>query len=88
MFNTSVDKTLKNTKILTDQVHTIRTKYMNTTDEDATDTRRVQIYLDKVDKLVSAVDQIKVKFMSLKEDNNRLRDQAQAIDGTGNLSVL
>lgn len=83
-----MEKTLKNTKILTDQVHTIRMKYMNTTDEDAADKRKIQIYLNKVDKLISAADQIKMKFTSLKEDNNKLRDQAQATDYIGNLSVL
>ncbi|XP_018054562.1 PREDICTED: inhibitor of nuclear factor kappa-B kinase subunit beta-like [Atta colombica] len=87
-FNSSMKKTLENTKILTDQVHTIRMKHMNTTDEDVADKRKIQTYLNKVDKLVSAADQIKMKFMSLKEDNNKLRDQAQATDYIGNLSVL
>ncbi|XP_011707649.1 PREDICTED: inhibitor of nuclear factor kappa-B kinase subunit alpha [Wasmannia auropunctata] len=93
-FNTNMEKTLENTKILTDQVQTIRIKCTNTdecmkkTDEDAIDKTKIQIYLDKVDKLISAADQIKMKFMSLKEDNNRLRHQAQAIDCTANLSVL
>jgi len=81
-------KTLENTKILTDQVHIIRMKHMNTMDEDVADKRKIQTYLNKVDKLVSAADQIKMKFMSLKEDNNKLRDQAQATDYIGNLSVL
>lgn len=88
MFNTSMEKTLEKTKILTDQVSTIRMKYTNMSDEYATNKRKVQIYFDKVDKLISAADQIKVKFMSLKEDNNRLRDQAQSIDYIGNLSKL
>lgn len=83
-----MEKTLESTKILTEQVHTIRMKYTNTTAEDTTDKRKVQIYFDKVNKLISAVDQIKMKFMSLKEDSNRLRDQAQAIDYIGNLSEL
>jgi len=82
-----MEKILENTKILIDQVHTIRMKYMNT-DEDTTDKKKVQIYLDKVNKLVNAADQIKIKFMSLKEDNNKLRDQVRAINYVGNLSVL
>jgi len=83
-----MEKTLESTKILTEQVHAIRMKYTNTTAEDATDKSKVQIYFDKVNKLISAIDQIKMKFMSLKEDSNRLRDQAQAIDYIGNLSEL
>ncbi|XP_077279296.1 inhibitor of nuclear factor kappa B kinase subunit beta [Temnothorax americanus] len=88
MFNTNMEKTLENIKILIEQVHTIRMKYMNLTDEDTTDKRKVQIYFDKVSKLVSAADQIKMKFTSLKEDNDRLRDRAQTIDYMGNLSEL
>jgi len=82
-----MEKILENTKILIDQVHTIRMKYMNT-DEDTIDKKKVQIYLDKVNKLVNAADQIKIKFMSLKQDNDRLRDQVRAINYVGNLSVL
>lgn len=85
MFNMSMEKTLENTKILIEQVHTIRMKYMNITDEETIDKMKLQIYFDKVDKLVSAADHIKMKFTSLKEDNNRLRDQARSID-KGNLS--
>jgi len=88
MFNTRMEKTLENIKILIDQIRTIRVKYTNMTDEDMTDKRKVQIYFDKVDKLVSAADQIKIKFMSLKKDNNKLRDKAQNIDYVGNLSEL
>ncbi|XP_011870457.1 PREDICTED: inhibitor of nuclear factor kappa-B kinase subunit beta-like [Vollenhovia emeryi] len=87
-FNTSMAETLESTKNLTEQVHTSRTKYINITDVDATNTRKVHILFDKVDKLASTADQIQMKFMSLKEDNDRLRDQAQAIDYIGNLSKL
>lgn len=83
-----MEKTMEKTKILTDQVCMLRMKYTNMRDEYAINKKKVQIYFDKVDKLVSAADQIKIKFMSLKEDNNRLRDQAQAIDYIGNLSEL
>lgn len=86
MFNTNMEKILENTKILTEQVHIIRMKHM--ADEGAIDKKKVQIYFDKVDKLISAIDQIKIKFMSVKEEYNRLRNQAQAIDYTGNLSEL
>lgn len=88
MFNTNMEKTLENTKILTEQIHTIRIKYMNMMDEDAIDKTKIQIYFDKVDKLVSAADHIQMKFTFLKEDNNRLRDQFRTIDYIGNLSEL
>ncbi|XP_025072887.1 uncharacterized protein LOC105422150 [Pogonomyrmex barbatus] len=87
MFNTNVEKTLENIKILIDQVHIIRMKYVNTTDENATNKKKVEIF-DKVDKLINAANKIKVKFISLKEDNNRLIDKARDIDYIGNLSEL
>ncbi|XP_012527846.1 inhibitor of nuclear factor kappa-B kinase subunit beta isoform X2 [Monomorium pharaonis] len=87
IFNTNMEKALENIKILTDQVHMLRMKYTSSMNEDATE-KKVQIYFYKVDKLVSAADQIRMRFMSLKEDNNRLRDQVQATDCTGNLSEL
>ncbi|XP_039310188.1 inhibitor of nuclear factor kappa-B kinase subunit alpha isoform X2 [Solenopsis invicta] len=87
MFNTNMEKTVENIKMLTDQVHMIYIKYTNTTDEDEAK-KKVQIYFDKVNKLVSAADQIKMKFMSLKMDNNILKEQAIVIDYTGNLSKL
>ncbi|KAL0121196.1 hypothetical protein PUN28_008700 [Cardiocondyla obscurior] len=86
MFNTNMEKTLKNIKILTEKVHTIRTKYMNSTNKD--ENHKKIIYFDKVDKLINAADQIKAEFMSIKENNNRLRGQAEVTDYTGNLSKL
>lgn len=85
VFNSNMEMTLENTKALIDQVHTIRIKYMNIS-EDAPDRRKIQIYFDKVDKLVSAADQIKKQFMSLKEDNDKLRNKAQSIDCVRDLS--
>lgn len=80
--------TLENTKVLIDQVHTIRIKYVNIMDEDAIDKRKTQIYFDKVDKLVSAANQIRMQFMSLKKENDKLRNKAQSIDSMRNLSEL
>lgn len=88
VFNTNMEMTLENTKALIDQVHTIRIKYANTMGEDAIDRRKVQTYFDKVDKLISAADQIKMQFMSLKEDNDKLRNKAQSIDCVRDLSEL
>lgn len=78
--------TLENTKVLIDQVHTIRIKYVNIMDEDVIDKKKTQIYFDKVDKLVSAANQIRMQFMSLKKDNDKLRNKAQNIDCMRNLS--
>ncbi|KMR03298.1 inhibitor of nuclear factor kappa-b kinase subunit beta [Lasius niger] len=86
-FNTNMEMTLENTKALIDQVHTIRIKYMNL-GEDAIDRKKMQTYFDKVDKLVSAADQIKMQFMSLKSDNDKLRNKAQSIDCVRDLSEL
>lgn len=80
--------TLENTKVLIDQVHTVRMKYVNTIDEDAIGRRKTQIYFDKVDKLASAADQIRMQFMSLKKDNDKLRNKAQSIDCMRDLSEL
>lgn len=82
-----MEMTLENTKALIDQVHTIRIKYMNL-GEDAIDRKKMQTYFDKVDKLVSAADQIKMQFMSLKSDNDKLRNKAQSIDCVRDLSEL
>lgn len=83
-----MEMTLENTKALINQVHTIRIKYMNLMDEDAIDRRKTQTYFNKVDKLVSAADQIKMQFMSLKKDNDKLRNKAQSIDYMRDLSGL
>ncbi|XP_070150197.1 inhibitor of nuclear factor kappa-B kinase subunit beta [Polyergus mexicanus] len=88
VFNTNMEMTLENTKALINQVHTIRIKYMNLMGEDAIDRRKTQTYFNKVDKLVSAADQIKMQFMSLKKDNDKLRNKAQSIDYMRDLSEL
>ncbi|XP_029167481.1 inhibitor of nuclear factor kappa-B kinase subunit alpha-like isoform X2 [Nylanderia fulva] len=87
MFNTNMEMTLENTKALIDQVHIIRIKYMNIR-EDATDRKEIQVYFEKVDNLVSAADQIKMQFMYLKEDNDKLTKKAQSIDCVKYLSEL
>lgn len=88
MFYLNMEKTLENTKKLSDQVNAIRAKYANMTSESPSDKGALQIYFDKVDQLVSAANQIKMRFMSLKKDNDRLRDEAQNIDCVMNLSQL
>lgn len=88
-FNTNVEKTLESTKTLMNQVHAIRLRYANSTTADATNRKEVlQIYFDKVDKLVSAADQIKIKFISLKENNDKLRDKIQSTDHMKDLLEL
>ncbi|RLU24379.1 hypothetical protein DMN91_002467 [Ooceraea biroi] len=88
-FNVNMDETLKHTKALMDQVQSIRTKCTNCMGEGtANGTEALQTYFVKVDKLVSAADQIRMKFISLKEDNDRLRDKAQNIDCMRDLSQL
>lgn len=82
-----MEMTLENTKALIDKVHIIRFKYMNL-GEDAIDRKKAQTYFNKVDKLVSAADQIKMQFMSLKKDNDKLRNKAQGIDCMRDLSEL
>lgn len=88
VFNTNMEMTLENTKALIDKVHIIRFKYMNLMGEDAIDRKKAQTYFNKVDKLVSAADQIKMQFMSLKKDNDKLRNEAQSIDCMRDLSEL
>jgi uncharacterized coiled-coil DUF342 family protein len=76
-----MDRTLKNIKDLIDQVHTIHMKYTALINENMVDkTRTLQIYFEKVDKLVSTANQMKTRFISLTEDNDKLRDKAQNID--------
>ncbi|XP_050458471.1 inhibitor of nuclear factor kappa-B kinase subunit beta-like isoform X1 [Cataglyphis hispanica] len=87
VFNTNMEMTLENTKALIDKVHIIRFKYMNL-GEDAIDRKKAQTYFNKVDKLISAADQIKMQFMSLKKDNDKLRNKAQSIDCMRDLSKL
>lgn len=88
-FNTNMEKTLENTKTLINQVRTIRLKYADPTAANATDrTETLQIYFDKVDKLVNAADQIKLKFVSLKKDNEKFRDKIQSIDHMKDLSEM
>lgn len=89
MFHSNMEKTLENTKMLMDQVNAFRAKYANMTSESMTDKGvALQVYFDKVDKLISAANQIKMKFMCLKEDNHRLRDNAQNINCAENLLEL
>ncbi|XP_012234251.1 inhibitor of nuclear factor kappa-B kinase subunit beta [Linepithema humile] len=89
LFHLNMEKTLENTKKLIDQVNAFRAKYENMTSESTTDkVVALQVYFDKVDKLISAANQIKISFMSLKEDNDKLRDKAQNIDCVKNLSQL
>jgi len=84
-----MDKTLENIKDLTDQVHIICMKYITLIDEDMVDkTRTLQIYFEKVDKLVSTANQIKTRFICLTEDNNKLRDKAQNVDCMADLLNL
>lgn len=84
-----MEKTLESTKTLMNQVHVIRLRYANLTAADVTDKRKaLQIYFDKVDKLVNAADQIKMKFISLKEYNDKFRDKIQSIDHMKDLSEL
>ncbi|XP_032683436.1 inhibitor of nuclear factor kappa-B kinase subunit beta-like isoform X2 [Odontomachus brunneus] len=86
-FNTNMENTLECTKTLMNQVHVIRRRYENPTTVDATDKKKIlHIYFDKVDKLVSAADQIKIKFISLKENNDKFRDKIQSIDHMKDLS--
>src|SRR5436190_5771214 len=87
-FDTNMEMTLENTKALINQVQTIRVKYANVTDEDAINRGEAQTYFDKVDKLISAADQIKMQFISLKEDNDKLRAKAQSIDCVRDLSKV
>ncbi|XP_014483184.1 PREDICTED: inhibitor of nuclear factor kappa-B kinase subunit beta-like isoform X2 [Dinoponera quadriceps] len=80
-FNTNMEKTLENTKTLMNQVDVIRLRYANSTSADATDRREVlRPYFDKIDKLVNAADQIKMKFISLMENNDKFRNEVQSID--------
>lgn len=84
-----MDKTLESTKTLVDQVYTIRTKYASMMGEGTADrTEALQTYFKKVDKLLSAADQIKMNFISLKEDNDRLQCKAKSIDCARDLSQL
>jgi len=76
-----MNKTLENIKYLKDQVCTIHMKYITLIDEDMVDkTRTLDIYFEKVNKLVNTTNQIKTRFISLKEDNDKLRNKAQNID--------
>jgi len=85
-----MENILENTKKLADQVNAIRVKYANMTSENMTDKgTALQVYFNKVDNLISAANQIKMsQFMSLKKDNDKLRDKAQNIDCMKNLSQL
>lgn len=89
IFNTNMEKTLESTKTLMNQVHTIRLRYADSMAADAIDRKKdLQNYFDKVDKLVNAADQIKMKFMFLKENNDKFRDKIQSIDHMKDLSKL
>lgn len=88
-FNANMEKTLENTKTLTNQMHTIRITHADMPHGDTSDRKKIlHTYFDKVDKLISAADQIKMRFISLKEDKDRLTDKAQNIDYMGNLIEL
>lgn len=78
---------LEKTKALMNQMHTIRLSYTDITNGD-TNKKRKTDYFDKVDKLYRAVNQIKVKFDSLKDDYNRLRTKAESVDYISDLREL
>lgn len=88
MFNANLEETLRKTKTLTDRVYAYTgIKYIKITSlEDMT--YKTQMRVDKIDKLNSAANQVKMEFMSLNRDNDKLRYNIQSIDFIKDLSEM
>lgn len=88
MFNANLEEMLRKTKTLTDRVYAnTGIKYMKKTNLEDT-TCKTQMRMDKIDKLNGAVNQVKMEFMSLNRDNDKLRYNIQSFDFIKDLSEM
>ncbi|XP_020296804.1 inhibitor of nuclear factor kappa-B kinase subunit alpha-like isoform X2 [Pseudomyrmex gracilis] len=88
MFNANLEEMLRKTKTLTDRVYAnTGIKYMKKTNLEDT-TCKTQMRMDKIDKLNGAVNQVKMEFMSLNRDNDKLRYNIQSFDFIKDLSEI